>query len=532
MILMKILFAVALVCVGLAGAVEATPPFSRGGTGGVSITGTITVTELDTDRVFQRDGTARSMTFAGTYTGNPDQIQIRIILDSDSSVAQDWTTLGSQSIAAGSWSGTLSVPQGGPYRFSARVLGNTAITATSANKWGIGAVIAALGQSLIVHQYDQTNSQGFVPDANTKRFIIDGWKALSATTSSAENTANSERGAGSAAKGPGGIVLANQIRTLFAAGGHNIPVGLIMAAYGGTASTRWVSVANGGTGDAWASFAATAALSLVGSEFEAVIWQQGESDGSGAVSKSTFKANYDLILAQLWALSGRNASSFKFIIAQIGSSNFGSSTDSSVQNIREALSEWAVDNAANGVAGPIITIDGLHASGDSVHWIYQSYVRAARRFAQEAAYSYGYTAFRGVGPKITAATFTEGGHDITLTVAQSGGTGLLDGAGSASGAGLLGFRVLISGSPETVTATAFSGGNIVLTVAAALTAASPPSVWFGYGMNPFGYAYDGGGATDLAILGHIPYDNQSALIGDTVGFPLQPTDGAITASAI
>jgi hypothetical protein len=486
---------------------HARPLFVRGGAGaGGSETGTIpAITEIAPDRIFQRVGTSKTITFAGTYTGNPSSIQVQITDANTAAVIQAWTTLESQSIAGGNWSGTLSVPQGGWFKWQARFTLNTGVTGPiSTNKFGVGMLIACLGQSNMSNMWT-VNDGGFTPDAKTRKYLGSGWQTV-----------------GSAPM----ILWGNALRTKAVAAGADIPIGFLEYAIPGTAIESWLTVANGGSATSWNPFISSSTgvnAPDCGGDFEQVVWYQGESDANAAMSKSTYMARLDTLKSQLLAQTGRNTSTLRMGIALLAT--LGTYVAANVQAIREAQLEWSATNAPFSYLG-LVSYDCIHGATDSTHFPNAQMQRFGRRWALGVAKSVGWSAVGADGPKIASISASGGSSTITLAVTQAGGTALLDGTGSSAGIGLAGIEIQYNGVNQTIVATAFSSGNIVLTMAAAPSSGNTVGVRYGYGNNPWGWVFDG---TDTD--GHIIYDNQSALIGDTTGFPLQPTNGFITTTA-
>ena len=97
----------------------------------------ITVTDLDNLRVFQRVGSSRDITVAGTYGGSPSGIQARAVPDgtSLSSTGYAWTTIDAAP-SGGTFSAALSVPTGGWYNIQVR---DTAASSTAAPNSGPSA---------------------------------------------------------------------------------------------------------------------------------------------------------------------------------------------------------------------------------------------------------------------------------------------------------------------------------------------------------------------------------------------------------
>ena len=113
---------------------------------------TITVNDFANYRVFQRDigGTSKSVTISGTYSNmNWSRIEARVLRHSTSTEVVSWTTIDSTP-GGGTFSGNLTVPQGGWYNVEIRALdgaGSVIASSRGAKKWGVGMIILCIGQS-------------------------------------------------------------------------------------------------------------------------------------------------------------------------------------------------------------------------------------------------------------------------------------------------------------------------------------------------------------------------------------------------
>ncbi len=118
----------------------------------VDMTATIAVTDFVDYRVFQRDigGTSKSVTVSGSYWDmNWNHVEARVLQHGTSTAVLDWTTIDSTP-GGGTFSGNLSVPQGGWYNVEVRALDGTGSVIGSSrgtNKWGVGMIILVIGQS-------------------------------------------------------------------------------------------------------------------------------------------------------------------------------------------------------------------------------------------------------------------------------------------------------------------------------------------------------------------------------------------------
>lgn len=452
----------------------------------------IAATDSFTDgRIYQRSAgaTAKSFTFSGTYAGvTPTAVQIRIVSSADASVVQDWTALTGATIAGGTWSGTLSVAQGGWFNFLARSVDAGGIeivaSAQSSADWGVGVLVACIGQSNMANMSAVSGSPPTADD-RTKRFTASGWGAV---------------------VGNGAIRLANLLEV-----GANVPIGLLdyalsgtglHAAYGGAG--YWMDLTGGAPYPLFAT-----GLTAAGGDCEFVLWHQGESDALNSISKADYKADLDTLYGRIRTATGRSTSTLKFGVAILGTNASASTTDASTDAIRQAHLEWVRDTAGAFWAGSSVDI----ARTDDFHWAAAGYERMARRYAQAVLAQTGAVATGAGGPSISGAIRASGSAVVVVSVAQSGGTGLTEADGSTDGGSVTGFEVSNDdfATTLTVSSTAFSGNTVQLTLSG--VPSGTVKVRYQYGKNP--------------TVSNAVYDN-TAPQSDSIGLPLQPTIGSVT----
>lgn len=480
------------------------------GAGSLTITqGTLAATDLTANRIYQRayGTTAKAITFAGSYTGQvPATIEIKIVNASGGATALDWTALSSPTIAAGAWSGIITVPQGGMYNFLARgkdAGGNVIFTtAQSSNAWGVGELLWMLGQSNMEKMWTIASSPP-VPAANVRIYVgintqpntggSIGWRALTGM-------------------GNGAIRLANLV-----ASGAGIPVGLVASAIG---ATGLLSTANSGAGY-WLDNGvgglytnAVTDLTNVGGDAAALFWHQGEWDTSfGPSSRTNYKAGLDTLYARVKVSNGRttNTPFFCAILGTYDAAGGGEPNGSNddVDAIRRAHQEWI--NATSGAQWSGVTTDIPRV--DFAHWAASGYERAARRYANAYLFYIAAAAYSSRGPAFGIAFRTLGSTILRQSITQDAGTLLKDSAGGTSGAGLTAWRAFDNGVGLTISSTAFNGNQVVLNVSAAPSDAGPITDDYLYGATP--------------TVTNLVYDNTSPQ-GDTIGLPLAPSDGMVT----
>jgi hypothetical protein len=450
----------------------------------ISFTG-IVATDLTANRVYQRtkNTTAKTITFAGTYTGaDPASIEVEIVRDGTSITVQDWTAISSPTIGSGSWSGSLSVPQGNYwYNFLARSKdsgGSVLATSTqTSNKWGVGILVAMLGQSNMRNMFDTSSSP---PTMNglTRRY----------------------NGSWGNVVGNGAILFSDLVQLQV-----NCPVGLLDYAVNGSGL-----VYNDGSGT-WDSATAgqpyplfVIGLTAVGGDCEFVLWHQGEADAKGATSKAVYKAALDTLYGQIRTATGRSTSELTFGCPILGPFLTSPSTDDSVSVIRDAHVEWGRGTIGGFCSGSCVDMTLI----DNVHWDAASYERIARRYANAVLHELGITDFGSRGPVVQSSFRTS--NMIFIRIQRDGGTelGLLHGGDmSAIEASITDFALnLITNSVN------FDGTDIVITLNSTPPSSAVVKIRYQYGQQP--------------PVSNPLYDDYRPQ-GDSLGLPLQPIYEAV-----
>lgn len=485
--------------------------------GGGVTTGVTIATSYAVDRIIQRDAgaTTKALTLAGTYTGAaPSSLNYDITIVAGGSAGTG--SLSSFTAGGGTWSGSLTVPQGSWYKIKVTEP-NSGVNNTQANEFGVGICVALIGQSNMLYMDQVGSIVGYPVNANCRAFNnhTQGWVAMNIR---ADN--------GSVGSGAGILTLSDTIQKGL---GGTVPVGFFVYAVGGTSvHTDWQS---GQT--SWLAFTDTTdgiKCSAAGGDFEFVLWHQGEADSKTASTPQGYYAS-DLatIVSNCQTLVSRNTSTLHFGVAELGAtwdSTWGS--DANMDFVRNCHYQQA---KAAGCFFAGVTYDNVNNPANTPHWLNVEYASAGYRYANAVLNQLGINASGSIGPMLTAASWPVGSATITCTFTQnSGGTGLLDGSGSSAGTGLIGFVVTASGGAASVTATSISGNTVLLTMGRNRGAGETVTITYGAGSNPWGWT--GTGDTNA----HVLYDNRASYTLDTYGFPAQPTaasnnNAALTVSA-
>ena len=275
---------------------------------------------------------------------------------------------------------------------------------------------------------------------------------------------------------------------------------LFPGAVGGSRISQWLT-----GGIYWTSYSSDVAASGVLPKW--TIWLQGESDVTGGTAVSTWASNLVSLQGQLVSQAATTASAYGFAVVPIGPCTTAWAAEGGFAPYREAAITHA--NTATGAWLINATLDASLKSGDSVHYNNASYVRVFKRYAEWLSRWAAGNGTQLAGPKITSASRV--GTTITVNIAHSGGTALLDGAGG-TGTALAGFRVYDGGTPMTISSTAITSATTV-TLTLSATPSGTVTMDFGMANLPFGSTTP----SPSVIL----YDN-TTVTNDTVGIPLQP----------
>lgn len=413
-------------------------------------TNTITLTDVVERRVIQRNGTTGSITISGTHSG-ATSVQARVVQHGTSTEVLGWTTIDAAP-GGSTWSGALNViPQGGWYNIQVRQGNSTGTVANGANRFGVGILVAPIGQSQMRNWFD--NGTSVTPDDRLVQYSGSngtGWAARTTTGNGANTFGNA----------------------MVAALGGNIPVALLRYAIGATSLLQVADAGNGwwlntAGGSPYALF--KAGVDSIGGKLEAVAWAQGEQDGfSNAVSQS----DYATALATLCARIRTDFAqpTLPIVIVPLGRYTNAGPTDASWQGIQSALATVG-GQANNTLSSTVLDL----ALADGVHFTDAAYSTHATRAARAMRAALGLSSYAS-GPAITGAVLVNS-TTVQVNLAHGGGTDF------TPSSAITGFEVLDNGAAATIsTAVRTSATAITLTVSAAMT--GPVTVRHLYGRNP------------------------------------------------
>lgn len=307
----------------------------------------LTLTEIIQNKVFQREAGTTSSNITISGDGYAVMVQGQVLLDADDSVVVDWTNIGSGS--TGTWSGTISVPQGGPYYIKVRSAAIPATEVTGSTTWNVGIVVMAYGQSNMDFFFSLANSP---PSASAGTFIFNGttW----ATTPAADG-------------------VREFMNALRAATG--VPCGIMNRAVSGV---NLDYLAPGGAGYT----AASTRIIDSGGDIEMILWDHGEGDANTTNPfKETYLQTFDEMHNGFATLVGRTRATLPILIGSIGTTTAGGGTnDISWQTIKDALYE--ASKIQIGVYFSHSNADAVRT--DEYHYNAVSQGRQGKRFANTA----------------------------------------------------------------------------------------------------------------------------------------------------
>ena len=236
----------------------------------------ITVTDFAEGRIFQRSGRGAAIAISGSYIGRPGAIEARVVRDVTHDEVVTWTVIDA-SPQNGIYVGVIpEVPQGGWYNIQVRSSANHLILARGTRKWGVGILVACLGQSNMKEWFHTGND--LTAHKLVRKYNGKAWARLGR-------------------RGNAAIAFGNQITNRL-----GIPVGLLDFSVNGSGLTK---EANWGTGywedtsrhSIYSRF--VAGVSKVGGAVEFVVWIQGEADAArGTVTEEEYRASLERFISK------------------------------------------------------------------------------------------------------------------------------------------------------------------------------------------------------------------------------------------
>ena len=228
----------------------------------------LTLTDIEPDRIFQRQGKGADIVVTGTFTGVSGPVEARVVADVSDAVAVPWTVVDG-SPENGLFTGILhQVPQGGWYRLQVRSGIAPWTVEAGQNRWGVGMLVACIGQSNMREWFYTGKDHQPSP---LLRVYRDGQWIQPGTA------------------GNGALAMGNRLTAAL-----KIPVGLLDYSVNGTGLTAKAEWGRGfwlDTGPEGIYRHMVDGVNATGGSVEYVVWMQGEADAArGTVSREEYRA--------------------------------------------------------------------------------------------------------------------------------------------------------------------------------------------------------------------------------------------------
>lgn len=355
----------------------------------------LTLVDIQAGRIVQRQGKVADIVVTGTYTGVSGPVEARVVAAGSDSVVVPWTVVDG-SPENGLFTGILHhVPQGGWYHLQVRSAITPWMVKKGSNPWGVGMLVACIGQSNMREWFYTGNDHHPAPMVmiyRDKKWIAPG------------------------STGNGALALGKRLSAAL-----EIPIGLLDYSINGTGLTAKAEWGKGfwldtGPNGIYRRF--IDGVNATGGVLEYVIWMQGEADAArGSVSREEYREALERLVndgIRLDIQNGSTRSQLPFLIIPLVKRPSGK--DIPCQRIRNAQMD-ALD-----------TIRECHLAALSLdlenrgrqHLAPSSYTTLGVRTAQTILYLLGKVPYHR-GPAISTLSRVAD-RIIDVTIAHRGGT--------------------------------------------------------------------------------------------------------------
>ncbi|HBZ01459.1 MAG TPA: hypothetical protein DEO84_09095 [candidate division Zixibacteria bacterium] len=433
----------------------------------------IAVTDFANYRVFQREigGTSKSVTITGTYSNlNWHHIDARLLTHGTNTTVVDWTTIDSTP-GGGTFSGILSVPQGGWYNIEIRAVDNSGSTIGSSRgtkKWGVGMIILCIGQSNM-SGHGQNPFTIATSDLAVNYSNAGVWEHLSDPYDDG-SPAGAVDNDNSTAAGSMIPALANSLLQTI-----NFPIAFVPSPKDNSnLYSQWAYRNSSNHYDTTTLYGQSITKARNVGGVELIVMYQGEADTNAHRTEAQYKADFATLIGNYRQDLYANIPIF---ICQLGpiTLGFNTRTDADVVAVRSAQHD--LDNgedifmAATAMDQPRL---------DHVHFTTQGLDAIGGRIAQTINYYLGAASYYRGPAIITPAFFTNGNRDtVDIQIGHRGENDI------TPDSGITGFSLLSNGSPVSITsAVRMSADRIRLTLGSAIPPGTTVKLRYLWGSNP------------------------------------------------
>jgi hypothetical protein len=378
----------------------------------ISKTSSIALADFEDGRIFQRKGQSAEIVVSGTYRGHVEAIEARIVRSNTSEEILAWTVI-DDAPRNGIFVGELAdVPQGGWYNIQVRSHADHSVAINGKHKWGVGMLIACLGQSNMKEWF--YTGKDLSAHKLLRKFSDSGWSKFGPTGNAA-------------------IAFGNRIIDRL-----GIPVGLMDYSVNGSGLRK---EADWGTGY-WEDTSPNSiydrfitGVSDAGGAAEFVIWIQGEADAArGTVTMKEYAESLEhFITNQVRSdvANGSGRENLPFLVVMMIKRPGGKNGPH--QEIRNAQ-RHVVENVADCYLAAT-TLD-LKNHGRQ-HLTPKAYISMGNRVAQTVLYVLGKETYHR-GPGVTNVKQVDN-RTIEIAIRHNGGSDFIPAIG------ITGWEVIANG---------------------------------------------------------------------------------------
>jgi len=375
----------------------------------------LTLTEFADGRIFQRIADQADITVSGRYIGEPGAVEARVRrYDNDQAVVLPWTEIDPRP-QNGMFVGVLpQVPQGGWYRLEVRNRANPTRIVAGRNRWGVGMLVACIGQSNMKEWF--RTGEDLRADPLLRKFSSAGWEPF-------------------ADAGNGAIAFGNRIVERL-----GIPVGVMDFAVDGSGLRREADWGVGywqdtSPGSIYQRF--VAGVSDAGGALEFVVWTQGEADAArGTVTEKEYGYSLESFIQRQVRADIRNASvrpHLPFLIVSMIKRPYGK--DEPHQGIRNAQHQVADQLVDCYLAATTLDLENLGKE----HLAPGAYITLGQRVSQAVLYALGLESYHR-GPEVAGAARIDA-TTVDVSIRHRGGSDF------QPRSGVSGWEVITLGAP-------------------------------------------------------------------------------------
>jgi hypothetical protein len=379
----------------------------------ISKISSIDLTDFEDGRIFQRKGQSAEIVISGTYRGHVEAIEARVVRSNTSEEILAWTVI-DDAPRNGIFVGELAdVPQGGWYNIQVRSHSDHSVSINGKHKWGVGMLIACLGQSNMKEWF--YTGKALTANRLLRKFSNSGWSKFNSTGNAA-------------------IAFGNRVTERL-----GIPVGLMDYSVNGSGLRK---EADWGTGY-WEDTSPNSiydrfitGVSEAGGAAEFVIWIQGEADAArGTVSENEYADSLEHFITNQVRSDITNGSSrenLPFLVVMMIKRPGGKNGPH--QDIRNAQ-RHVVENVSECYLAAT-TLD-LKNHGRQ-HLTPKAYISMGNRVAQTVLYVLGQETYHR-GPGVTTVKQIDD-RTIEIAIKHNGGSDFIPAIG------ITGWEVIANGT--------------------------------------------------------------------------------------